>query len=363
MLNKIEEGETRSAYAISLSTAAQVAVIGLFGLAMLTALYVTRGITVPVCLALIIGTILGPIVSRLERHRVPRVASTILIVLMLLGLLVFFALMLTAPLADWIGRAWELGNILRTKLHDFSEPLTALKNLYASLQSIGGDSSQASETIKIDTSPDANIVETAISVLTPALSQLLVFFISIIFYMIFKEDFKQTAVLAFANRKTRLSVLRVYNNVEVRLARFFTTFSLINIALGAAITLAMWAVGMPNALLWGVLSALLNFFPYLGPAIVTIALTVASILSYPTLAQAALPPIIYTVIHVLEGEFFTPSVLGYRMSVNPFILFLAVIFWTWMWGPIGAFLAVPITMIALTIYENIAPQAEAPALP
>lgn len=345
------------------ASAATVSTVGLFFIAVMAALYLTRSIVVPVVLALIIGTILAPLVSRLERHRVPRVASTILIVLVLLGALVFFAIALTAPLTDWIGRASELGALLKSRLQDFRQPLSALQDLYGALRNIGGDAAQGTEAIKIEAAANASIIETAISVLTPALSQLLIFFVSLIFYVIFKNDFKASAILAFSTRETRLMILRIYNDVEQRLARFFTTFTLINIALGAVITFCMWIVDMPNPLLWGVLAAVLNFLPYLGPAIVTIALIVASILSFPTLAQAALPPLIYTVVHVLEGEFLTPSVLGYSLAVNPFLLFLSVIFWTWMWGPIGAFLAVPIAMITVGVLQNLFPGPEQPSLP
>jgi predicted PurR-regulated permease PerM len=361
--DKTTDGEAPLGSRLSLTAAAQMALIGLFALAFLAALYVSRSVTVPVLLAVVIGTILSPLVAWAQAHRTPRIASTILIVSLLFGLLAFFAAVLTAPLADWIGRSWELGSLLRSKLQDFREPLATIRELYSSLQTIGQDATEAGGKIMVEASSEKSVAETAIAVLTPAISQLIIFFVSLIFYLIFKNDIKISAVLTFSSRETRLEVLRVYNHVEERLTQFFTTFSLINIGLGAAITLAMWIVGMPNPLLWGVLSALLNFFPYLGPAIVTIALIVASLLSYPTLAEAAIPPLIYTAIHVIEGEFLTPTILGYRMSVNPLILFLAVVFWTWMWGPIGAFLAVPIVMITVTTFATLWPTREAPHLP
>lgn len=345
-----------------LTIATQIAVIGLFMLAVLIALYVARGVAVPVILAIIVGTILAPLIAWLERRRVPRVVSTILIVLVLFSLLTFLAVALTAPFADWIGRASELGALLRSRLQNFREPIAALQDLYSSLQSIGGGG-DAAQAIKIEASPNASIVETAISILTPALSQLLIFFVSLIFYLIFKNDFKASAILVFSTRDTRLRILRIFNSIEQRLARFFATFTVINVVLGAAITVAMWLIGMPNPLLWGVLAAVLNFLPYLGPAIVAIALIMASLLSFPTLTQAAIPPLIYTIIHVIEGEFLTPSVLGYSLAINPFLLFLSVIFWTWMWGPIGAFLAVPMAMITVGVLEHLFPAQEHPSLP
>ncbi len=345
------------------ATATQIATIGLFVFATIAALYLTRAVAVPVLLAVIVGTILAPLVARLQRHGVPRVVSTIFIVVLLMALFVIFVVALTTPLADWLGRASELGALLRSKLQNFSGPLSALQDLYATLQSVGASGKQGAEGITVAASPNANIVETAVTVLTPALSQLLIFFVSIIFYVVYKTDFKASAILAFSTRETRLRILRIYNDVETRLARYFATFTLINIALGAVTTLAMYIVGMPNPLLWGVMAGVLNFLPYLGPTIVTIALVVASLVSFPTLAAAAVPPLVYIAVHTIEGEFLTPSVLGYRLSVNPFFLFLSVVFWTWMWGPIGAFLAVPIAMVTAGVLQHCFPSPEHPSLP
>ncbi len=343
--------------------AANVSIVGLFALALVGALYLARPIAVPITLAIIVGTILGPIVSRLEGFSVPRVVSTIALVLVLMGLVVVLAVALTAPLTEWIGKASQLGYLLRSKFQDFREPLRALQDLYHSLQSIGSNPAETSNAIKIEASPDASIVQTAISVLTPALSQLLIFFVSLIFYLIFKNDFKASTVLVFSSRETRLRTIRVFNDTEAKLARFFATCTAINAVLGVVTALTMWLIGMPNPLLWGVLAAVLNYLPYLGPAIVTIALIVASLLSFPTLGEAALPPIIYTVVHVIEGEFFTPSILGYSLAVNPFFLFMSVVFWTWLWGPVGAFLAVPIAMIIFSVIQHVGAQAEKPHLP
>ena len=358
-----DDDAARSSKASRWALAANVSIVGLFALAIVAALYLARPVAVPVVLAVILGTILGPMVSRLERYGIPRVASTIVIVLLLLGVFVILTAALTAPLTEWIGKASQLGSLLRSRLQDFGEPIKALQELYRSLQSIGGASGETGNAIRIEASPDASIVQTAISILTPALSQLLIVFVSTTFYLIFKNDFKGSAVLIFSMRETRLIAIRVFNDTETKLARYFATFTAINAALGAITTLAMWMVGMPNPLLWGVLAAVLNYLPYLGPAIVTIALVIASLLAFPTLGQAALPPLIYTIVHVLEGEFVTPSILAYSLAVNPFFLFLSVVFWTWLWGPIGAFLAVPIAMIIVSVVEHVGADSEKPSLP
>jgi predicted PurR-regulated permease PerM len=340
-----------------LTTTSQIAIIGLFCLAVLALLFIGRMLIVPVVLAVVIATILGPAVSGLKKRGIPRVVSAITIVLLVFGVMVFLAVTLTTPLTDWIGRASELGWMLRSKLQSFSQPLSALQEIYTEIQNVGagGGSDPA---VEIKAAADSSIVETALAVLTPALSQLLIFFVSLIFYLIYKEDFKNFVVMTFATRGMRIKILRTYNTIESRLSRYFSTFTLINIGMAVVTTIAMWLVGMPNPLLWGVLAGLFNYLPYLGPAIVTVALAVASLLSFDTIPQALLPPTVYMFIHLLEGEFITPSILGYSLAINPFFLFLAVVFWTWMWGPAGAFLAVPITMITVSIAQQIIGEPE-----
>ena len=119
---------------------------------------------------------------------------------------------------------------------------------------------------------------------------------------------------------------------------YFGTFTIVNICLGLVTVALTWFVGLPNPLLWGVLAGLLNYIPYIGPAIVVATLTVVGLVTYPTLGEVAVAPLIYLAIVTIEGQFITPAFMGRRLELNPFAVFLAIAFCTWLWGPIGAFL-------------------------
>ena len=123
-----------------------------------------------------------------------------------------------------------------------------------------------------------------------------------------------------------------------------------------------WAVGLPNPLLWGVLAGVLNYVPYLGPAIVTGTLGVVGLLTFPTLGEAVVAPAIFLAIVSIEGQFLTPALMGRRLELNPFAVFLAIAFCTWLWGPVGAFVAVPL-LIALTVTLGHALADDKPDLP
>jgi predicted PurR-regulated permease PerM len=119
---------------------------------------------------------------------------------------------------------------------------------------------------------------------------------------------------------------------------------------------------LPNPLLWGVLAGVLNYVPYIGPAIVVATLAIVGLVSFPTLAEAAVAPLIYVAVVTVEGHFLTPAFMGRRLELNPFAVFLAIAFCTWLWGPVGAFLAVPV-LIVLTVTLDHAIMQEKPELP
>jgi predicted PurR-regulated permease PerM len=122
----------------------------------------------------------------------------------------------------------------------------------------------------------------------------------------------------------------------------------VNVCLGMATAALAWLVGLPNPLLWGALAAVLNYLPYIGPALVIGTLGVAGLLTFPTLGEAIVAPLIFLGIVAIEGQFLTPALMGRRLEINPFAVFLAIAFCTWLWGPIGAFVAVPL-LLALRI--------------
>src|SRR5262249_64684 len=148
--------------------------------------------------------------------------------------------------------------------------------------------------------------------------------------------------------EARLTTLRTLSDIDENMTTYFGTFTIVNICLGLTTVCLTWLVGLPNPLLWGVLAAVLNYIPYIGPAIVIGTLAVVGLLSDPTLGEALIAPTAYLAISMVEGQFLTPAFMGHRLELNPFAVFLAIAFCTWLWGPVGAFLAVPLLM-ALTV--------------
>ena len=337
---------------------AQVALIGLFIIALLWCAYVARAVIVPVLLAWVIATIMLPVVRWLERHKVPRVLGVLLLTVALIGLIAALLTLLSTPIAVWLARASELTVLLKQKLQTISQPLALLEEARKSISSIT-DGNQP--TLKVE-QESAGVITSIFSVVTPAISQSILFIGALVFYLIYRVRVRNTVVLLFTDRDARLKMLHIMSDVDESMSRYFGAFTLVNVALGAVTTLLTWAVGMPNPLLWGVLAGVLNYIPYIGPGIVTATLAVVGLLTYPVLSQALVPPLIFLAVVTIEGQFLTPAFIGHRLELNPFAVFLSVAVSTWLMGPLGAFLAVPL-LIAFSITISEVTATEKPDLP
>jgi predicted PurR-regulated permease PerM len=152
------------------------------------------------------------------------------------------------------------------------------------------------------------------------------------------------------------------NDIDDNMTTYFGTFTLVNVGLGAVATVLTWFTGLPNPLLWGVLACVLNYVPYIGPAVVVGTLALVGLLVHPTLGEAAVAPLLFLAVVTMEGQFITPTLMGKRLELNPFAVFLSIAFCAWLWGPLGAFLAVPMLM-ALSVVLGHALSEEKPDLP
>jgi predicted PurR-regulated permease PerM len=351
-------GEEDPARIDGLQRATQIATIGLFALAILGCLYLSHSVAVPVLLALVVGTILLPVVEVLEKWRAPRALAVAIVALALVAIVFVLATVLSLPLTYWLSRATELGSLIRQKLQSINQPLSMLKELGSVFsQATGADQGG----LKVDQS-STNIVSGIFSLVTPAVSQTVLFLFAMVFYLTYQKEIRAGAVFMVHDRNARLTTLRIISDIEQDMTAYFGAFTLVNIGLGIVTALLAYGVGLPNPLLWGVLAAVLNYIPYIGPAIVVATLFFVGVFALPTLPEALVAPAAFVAIATLEGQVISPAVIGHRLTLNPFSIFLSIAFWTWMWGPIGAFLAVPLLIASMVVIRHVFME-EKPDLP
>jgi predicted PurR-regulated permease PerM len=335
-------------------TAAQSATIGMFIILFVVALSLARPVLLPVASAFVVTMMLGPLSARAERYRVPSLITAI--VLWLLVILVFYGVivLLAAPVVDWIGKAPEIGRNIQEKLRVLDRPLLVLQNLREALLP-----SDKKGSLGVDIMA---FIQPAILVVTPAIGQILIFFGTLFFMLLGRTQLRRVLIVFFDEREARLRTIKIMNDIEHNLTGYLSVVALINIGVGICGGFAAWVTGLPDPVAWGVLAFILNFIPYIGALMMEAALLVVGLVTFPTLAHALVAPLIFLALATLEGHFITPSIMGQRLTLNPLTVFLALVFWTWLWGPVGAFLAVPLLIVALVVVDHLFPEDE-PDLP
>lgn len=327
---------------------AQASMIGLFVLALGMTLYLAKAILLPVFAAVVVGTTMTPLVRRLSRHGISPVVSALLIGLVILGLLALGATLIANPVSEWISRAPEIGATIRQKLYVLDRPLAAVAEMQKLFM---GDA------VRVDTG-NAELVAPVVAFVTPAAAQTLIFFGTLIFYLVGQQEFRRRFVMLFPEREAKLRLLRIANDIEHNLTGYLSVFTVINVVLGVVVGFGAWAFGFPNPVIFGVLAAILNYLPYVGPGIMALVLLGVGMVTFESLGHALAAPAAFVALTTIEGHFITPAVMGRRLTLNPLMVFLSLAFWTWLWGPMGAFLAVPLSIIALVTMNHLFPSAE-----
>jgi predicted PurR-regulated permease PerM len=350
---KLTDAEPLSGIPAVWRLGAIVSTLGMGFLALIAALYFGRPVLLPVVAGLIVGITMSPLTEFGARFGIPTPVSaiaTIVLVVAIVGVLVtFFA----TPITEWIGRAPEIGAAVQQKLRVFDYPLAVLHNMKSAVMPGGG----SAPTVAVESNP-AEMVGTVLLAVTPALSEFVVFFGTLVFFLSTNAQLRRKLIISFGTRNARLRTIRIWNDIEVNLAEYLGLVTVINTALGLVTMTMLYLIGFPNPVTFGLLTMGLNYVPYLGPATVTLVLAAVGLVAMPTLAQAALAPALFVAIATLEGHFITPSIIGRRLTLSPFLVFLSLVFWTWLWGPIGAFLAVPLLIVSFVVLGHVWPREE-----
>jgi predicted PurR-regulated permease PerM len=333
---------------------AELAVIGLFALALAAFLRFAQPVLLPIVAALVIGTALAGLIRPMTRYGVPQWLAAALLVVAALAVLATVIVVVSGPVIEWIKRAPELGAKIRDQLRLFDAPLAALDELRNALAAPG----QTTSPIRMQLGTD--LLTPLLAAVTPAVTQLLLFFGTLFFFLIGRRDLRNHVAVLPAERRGRLRVLQALNDIENRLVRYLGVVTAISIGVGLVTTAMLWLIGFPNPATWGMLAFILNYVPYLGPATTIAVLFAVGLVSFPTIAQALIAPAIYLAIETIEGQIVTPAVLGREFTVNPLAVFVAIGIWTWLWGPLGALLAMPILIAIMAAAEHLPGRARLP---
>jgi predicted PurR-regulated permease PerM len=330
--------------------------VALLVICIVAVLYAAKAFFLPVMMAFVIGTMLAPAARFLEQHHIPRAVSAVLIVAAACTVVAFMIGLIAAPVIEWSARLPELGSMMKDKLHVFDRPLWLWQQMQLAL---GGSDTLPGAAFQL---PKIDWVQPTVEFLSPTFAEILLFLVTLILFIASWQDLRRALVMTFGDRESRLRTLRIINAIEENLGSYLLMVTTINLGVGVVTGIICALTDMPNPAALGALAATLNFIPIIGPVFMFVILTVVGVVAFPTLAGGLLAPALFAGFTFLEGHFLTPVIVGRRLELNALAVFITLAFWTWLWGPMGAFLASPILIVALIIKVHLMPD-DSPQLP
>ncbi|SDU32555.1 AI-2E family transporter [Stappia sp. ES.058] len=315
-------------------------------IASVAALDIGQVILAPVCLSIVVGSIFGPAADRLCRMGVPSWVSAASMVILFIMFILTVGAALMVPLSDWMDRLPLIWSRLQAQLMSWQGVFSSIGSLQEELRNAMGRSGEVQVSVE-----DTSAVESVFYFAPNFVAQVILFLASLYFFILTRPYLHKSALDLTSNQTNRDYMSNALKKIGERLSTYLFSITLVNIALGAAVTLAMWALGVPSPPLWGMLAGLLNYVIYVGPAVMVVLMTCVGLAIGDTPLAIATPPLVYLALNLTEAQFITPTVLGRTMTLNPFVVFLAIAFWIWLWGPVGGFVAVPILLVVATMIE------------
>ncbi len=335
---------------------ASMAVLVLATIAVGAVAWLAQSVILPVLLAIFLSLIGNPIIRALRKLYLPRALAAILVVaggLTLTGVLVA---QLIEPAKEWAHDVPKQVSKLTPKIKTLIKPVQDANRVAENIaQAAGSTATTAQKPMVVKaTSEEDKVISLAT---TPKhLAQVFSVILLTLFFMIFGENLQRHAIdLLPGWRKKKLTV-EILQAIEREMSRYVLTISAINLAMGFAIALGLYFIAGMNlqeALLWGTMAALLNFAPYLGPAIGVLVMLVVGFVQEDQLWPALLPAGIYLALHTLEGQIVTPVILGKRLAISPLILMVALLVFGSGWGIVGLLLAVPLLACVKIVLSKI----------
>jgi predicted PurR-regulated permease PerM len=320
-------------------------------LAVLYTLYFARSFLIPIVFALLLNFLLSPMIRWMAKHHVkPPIGAAAVVVLLLTGI-GWGAYQLGTPAQRWAAIAPESLARAQGKLRGIIRPMQQVsKDVEQAASAVGAQGGKPQEVVvQAGPSLTSRLFGTTQRVVAALLE------ISILLYFLLAggDLFLQKLIKVLPNVSDKVKAVDIARATEATVSAYLTTTLLVNLVEGSMVALVLWLLGMPSAVLWGVIVFFLEFVPYLGAATAVVVLSLAGLTTFDQLGRALLVPGSFLAINLLQANLVTPLLLGHRLTLNPVAIFTGLAFFYWIWGVPGAFLAVPLLATFKIFCDNI----------
>ena len=335
------------------TTAGQITVSVLGAIAFL---YFARPVVLPVVMASVAGMTLKPLIRWLSCCHIPPAVSAAVVLCFLVAALGIGFFKLGHPALTWMNEAPQHMTELRQRVQKIFPRLARFNQAAAAVNNLGAtDAEKAAEqektpTLEVKESRGTSSILNWTGTFLVGLGETLV----LLYLLLASGDlFLQKLVRVMPTLADKKSAVEISHEIQQNISNYLFSVSLINLGLALVVSGGLYFMGVPNAAMWGILVAILNFVPYFGPVAGVLLLAAAGLLASDSLWQGLLPPAWYLLLHLLETNFITPVLLGRRFTLNPVVIFVSLIFWMWLWGVPGALLSVPILVSIKVVCDRV----------
>lgn len=320
-------------------------------LALVAFAHLARAVVVPVLLAWVASmTLKAPVRWLRECHLPAPVAAAIVVGVFVAGI-GYGVVHLGRPAAEWLAAAPENFPRLKDKFKHVLRPAARLSEAASGVGNLtADDTARKPQPVEVQDNRVANSVFTWTGSLLAGAGET----IALLFLLLASgELFLQKLVKVMPRLRDKRQAVQISHEIQQSISRYLFSVGLINLGFGVTVGLALHLLGMPSALMWGGVAAFFNFIPYIGPILGMTAVGLAGLLAFDSLGRGLLPAGAYFLLHLIEANAVTPFLLGRRFALNPVLIFVALIFFTWLWGVIGALLAFPLLLTAKVVCDRV----------
>jgi predicted PurR-regulated permease PerM len=331
--------------------ARHVALVGLFILAAFYTLHFAKDFFLPIVLAVLLDFLLSPVVRTLRKYGIKEPLGAALVMLGLLTLFGMGVYRLSGPAAEYVAAVPASVEIAQRKLSSMRGSVEQVTRAAERVeQATAGEEAERGQQIEIK---GPSLTRQLFGSTADFLGAATVVIFLTYFLLAVGDLFLQKLVGVLPQFKDKKVAVTIARETEAQISLYLFTTTLINIGVGVVTAAVMYLLGLPNAILWGVVAAVLNFIPYVGAVANTVLLALAAFVAFEDTGRALMVPGAFLVLNLIESNLVTPMIYGNRMRLNTVALFIGLVFWWYIWGIPGAILAVPMMAVAKIACDHI----------
>jgi len=303
----------------------------------------------PVTAALVIAIALVPMLEWFERRRVPSPLAAFLCIAVFLGIANTAVAAIVVPASGWFALLPERISRIRHNLRPLLEMYNSLDRFVSSTQATF--MRHSSREMVVSLGRPSSLLDVVASSAPVAILQMFFSVLVVYFFLSGWTRMRRQTITSRGSFTSALTTARVIQDMVDATSAYLSTITVINISLGLLVAGAFWLIGLPDPLMWGGIVALFNYMPYLGPIMVSLLLALGGLMVFRDAWYAIFPVATFVCCHLIESNLITPALVGRRLTINPLLILVSLSFWGWVWGPVGALLAVPILIIMKTVLD------------